>query len=399
VSRPDVALVTPYPPPGSRHEGRTGVASYAGNLVESLTAAGARVAVVAPAAPGVPARSHDGPVPVERPFRLGSPRAVPDALSAARATGAPVVHLQHELFLYGGPATVPGLLWGLNRLRAARTRTAVTLHHVLDPAMVDRDFVRLHRVSAPPAVARSGVAAIQTALSRLADAVIVHERPFAQRVPGAVVVPHGVEAVKPVCRAEARAALGLDERPVVLCFGFLAPYKGLEVALQAAERTQGAVSLVVAGGEHPRLAASGDDYAATLRARYGSVARFTGRVPEAEVSRWFSAADLALFLYPQAFSSSGALALALAHGTPFLLSPALADAVGAPALAIARDPAVLAEHLLWLAGAPDRLAALQRSVRGLAAERAWPVVAQRHLQLYEGLTRADRPARGRLRAA
>src|SRR3546814_5958070 len=57
----------------------------------------------------------------------------------------------------------------------------------------------------------------------LSDACIVHEEPFATAVPGTIVIPHGVEERATPSRDEARAALGLDDRLVVLCFGFLAP--------------------------------------------------------------------------------------------------------------------------------------------------------------------------------
>src|SRR5205085_6969731 len=122
---------------------------------------------------------------------------------------------------------------------------------------------------------------------------------FARVVENAVVVPHGVEAAAARDRAAARSELGLDDRFTALCFGFLAPYKGLELALDAAELAGDPVQLVIAGGEHPRLAASGDEYAEQLRARYGTSARFTGRVPEEQVGAWFAAADIALFPYPR----------------------------------------------------------------------------------------------------
>jgi hypothetical protein len=79
----------------------------------------------------------------------------------------------------------------------------------------------------------------------------------------------------------------------VLCFGFLAPYKGLEVALGASAALRDRVHLVVAGGEHPRLAEAGDSYAASLRERFGAHATFTGYVDDADVGDWFAAGDVA----------------------------------------------------------------------------------------------------------
>jgi glycosyltransferase involved in cell wall biosynthesis len=385
MARPDLALIAPFPALGERHGGWTGVASYSANLVAALVDAGARVTVLASDESGEPAVARDGALEVRRVWRRG-PAALPVAAAAALGTGAPVVHLQHELFLYGGAAAVPGIVPALAALRDRRS--LVTMHHVVDPRAVDADFTATHRVRAPAPVARAGVAAVQRAIRALADAVVVHEPSFAAVVPGAEVVPHGIEDAERADRESARAALGVTgDRLCALCFGYLAPYKGLEAALGAARLAGDRVELVIAGGEHPRLA---DDYAGRLRATAPPNARFTGFVPDADVPRWFAAADIALLPYPQPFASSGPLALALAHGTPVLLSDALARTTGAPSeLAVGTDPARIAARLHELAADPSERERLRTAAATLTTGRTWPEIARRHLDLY-GL--ADRPA-------
>ena len=295
------------------------------------------------------------------------------------------VHLQHETFLYGGASSVPGLLPALAAMRRSRARTVVTMHHVVSGG-IDASFTRLHRVAAPASLARAGLGGVRGTIRRLADRVIVHEPAFADAVRGATVVPHGVARPEPLTRADARVRLGCeDKRLTVLCFGFVAPYKGLEPALDAAATLADDVLLVVAGGEHPRLAAAGDPYGERLRATHPH-ARFTGYVPDAEVGAWFVAADVALFLYPRPVSTSGGLALAFAHRTPVLLSPELAATVSAPAALVApRDTRELAARLAALAaGRPSSLAALRTAVDELGRDRSWPAVARRHLEIYAG---------------
>jgi glycosyltransferase involved in cell wall biosynthesis len=401
VSTPDVCLISPYPPRGERHGGHSGVASYTANLAHALSDAGASVAVIAPRTDGEPERSADGPVRVARRFTCGGPGALPAAALAAAATRAPAVHLQHETFLYGGPPSVAGLAPALAGLRARRG-TVVTMHHVVDPRAVDGDFVALHRVDAPVALARAGLAAVRTAISRLAGAVVVHEPGFAGVVGGSRVVPHGVEpgvAAQPERVAAWRARHGLDDgRLTVLCFGFIAPYKGLELVLEAAGLTADAVHVVVAGGEHPRMSGPGG-YAEQLRDRHIGHATFTGRVDDADVAASFAAADLAAFLYPQPVSSSGALALALAHRTPMLVSPELARGAGLPDAVVApRDPLALAGRLGELAADRGRLDDLRDAARELLDGRTWPAVARAHLDLYEEVAHADSGPRRRLRA-
>jgi glycosyltransferase involved in cell wall biosynthesis len=394
---PDVALISPYPPAGERHGGWTGVAPYTANLAHALAERGAGVTVVAPSEDGEPAVADDGPVLVERPFERGA-GAVPAAVRAACRSGAGVVHLQHEAFLYGGPASVPGLVTGLTSLRRGGAGSVVTMHHVVDSRTVDRSFTRMHRVKAPPAIARAGLSAVGGAIGRLADRVIVHEPAFASAVRNSTVVPHGVESCATPPRDEARRRLGLD-RFTVLCFGFVAPYKGLEPALDAARVAGPSVELVVAGGEHPRLRESGDHYLAHLRDS-NPHARFTGFVPEVEVADWFAGADLALFLYPQPVATSGGVALALAHGTPFLMSPEMGATARAPkALIGSRNPAELASLLRVLASDAVALGRVRDAAYALSGERSWSAVAERHLDIYEEVSRADRNPRGRLRAA
>jgi hypothetical protein len=123
-------------------------------------------------------------------------------------------------------------------------------------------------------------------------------------------------------------------------------------------------------------------------------------VPDGEVGTWFSAADVALFPYPQPFSASGALALALAHETPVLLSPALARCVGAPSsLHAEMEPASLATQLDALAAHRAGLNDLAAWSRALRAGREWPSVAHRHIDTYEEVCDGQRPPRRRLRAA
>lgn len=375
---PDVALVAPYPPSGIRHGGESGVASYTANLASSLAGAGARVRVIADELPGEVSLSRDGPVVVDRCFRRG-PMAVPRATRAAARTGAQVIHLQLETFLYGGPSALPGLVASLATLRSVDPPTVVTLHQVVDPSDVDEEFTGLHGVGVPSPVARAGLAALQEAVGRLAARVVVHEPSFADVVPGATVIPHGIEPVGPDGdRTSARERLGV-EGFTALCFGFLAPYKGLEHVLEAAS-IGGPWRPVIAGGAHPR---HGAGYARRLRHAWQDTARFTGYVPDEDVADWFRAVDVALFCYPHPHASSGGLALALAHGTPFLVSPQLGRVIGAPSEAVVPlEAAAIDDRLRRLAAEHEAREELAAACAWLAEGRAWPAVARRHLELY-----------------
>lgn len=380
MSRDDVAIIAPYPRLGVRHGGHSGVASYSANLARALHASGADVTVVAPFERGEPTIGDDDGVQVRRAFRYG-PAAVAQAFRAARTTDAPVIHLQHELFLYGGAAAVPGLLAALATGRRHKRGTVVTMHQVVDPAAVTPAYTRMHRIGVPAPVARRGVQALQQGIRVLSDAVIVHEKSFADVLPGALTVPHGMEVAPRIDRHQARVRFGLDQRPVVLCFGFLAPYKGLEVVGEAARRLGSSVQVVFAGGPHPRLEAR-HGYAAQLKAKYGDHVRFPGYVRDEDVHDWFAVADIVVLPYPSPHASSGPLALAISHGTPVLASTQMARTCGLPQEVAFGDACELAHRLREVVDGAS-LRTTRDVVAGLRAERSWDAVARRHAQIYD----------------
>lgn len=389
----DITLISPYPEAGRRPS--SGVAWYTQGLAHALTEAGLGVTVVAPEAGRARTTEHDGRVRVDRRFPSGA-SGLMRAAGAAVANGTPVTHVQHETFLYGGPDSVPAMLMALGRLRRRNRGPVVTMHQVVAPESVDRAFTGMHRVGIPPAVARAGLSTVQSSISRLASRVIVHEEAFKKVLPSSVVLPLGSDTSPPPEPGTSRQAGDLRRRLdatgralVVLCFGFVAPYKGLEPALRAAELAGPRVKMIVAGAEHPRL--SGQGYLDGLRDRFGHAATFTGYVGDDDVGAWFDAADVVLLNYPKPFSSSGVLAQAIHHDVPVLLSPALARVVGFPAeTAAPDDPAGLARSLESLARERAQLGHLLDLTRRLGAGRSWAEVAERHIAIYEEVIDAQR---------
>lgn len=379
--RPDVALIGPYP---STREGRlvSGIASYTAHLARGLVCEGLAVEVVAPRLPGqAPAFDDDG-VLVHRSFDPGI-GGLPTAVRAATGLAPRVVHLQFDMRAYGGVAGAAGLLPALGRARKGAVPLVATMHQPVDAAVVDSahlDWIR----PVPPVLARMGIAGIQEAISRTASATIVHEEPSRRLVPRARLIPHGVAATTTGDRLAARRQFGIGaDEFVVLCFGWLSPAKNLELLLDAAELAGPAVSVVIAGGDYPLLRGS-IGYGDQLRDRYAGVTRFTGWVPDRHVPAWFAAADLAVFPYPRPFAASSGLALALAHGTPALLSPALARCAGAPSLMAAPlDPGALARRLTELAHDPASLGELRTWTNIMARDRQWETIARRHRLLYQ----------------
>lgn len=244
-----------------------------------------------------------------------------------------------------------------------------------------------------PREPRPGQLAAQRRLYERVDAVVVHSEHGRARLvdalgiePGNVhVIEHGAfEHLTRVPRARPLPdELAAVRKPVVLCFGLLRPYKGIDVLLDAWRELRADAELWIVG--MPRM-----DVAA-LRASAPASVRWVSRfVTDQEVAAYFERADLVVLPYRE-IDQSGVLFTALAFGAPLLLSDvggfAEVAAQGAAALVQPGDPVALAAALRRLLADPGERAALAAASRTAAAGRySWDAIATRHLELYGALT-------------
>ncbi len=249
-----------------------------------------------------------------------------------------------------------------------------------------------------PREPRKGQLTAQRRLYERMDAVVVHSEHGRGRLlelgidPGRVhVIPHGAFTHLGELPAGARAGgqvgeeadgLSIDtDMPVVLFFGLLRPYKGLDVLLDAWRGVAGAELWIVG---MPRM-----DIAPLLANAPPNV-RFVARfVPDAELPAYFNRADLVVLPYREA-DQSGVLYTALAFGKPLLLSdvggfPEVA-ATGAARTVPAGDPSALRVALQELLSDPPAL--VEMAARAAASQYSWDAIAQRTLALYHSLIAA-----------
>ncbi|MFP4596632.1 MAG: glycosyltransferase [Persicimonas sp.] len=149
-------------------------------------------------------------------------------------------------------------------------------------------------------------------------------------------------------RAEARQRYGVEARHLLLFFGLVRPYKGVDVLLEAASTLPDDIDweLIVAG----EIYGSEEDYRRQIeRLDLEERVRLENRyVPNEEVPVLFRAADACVLPYRQA-TGSGAANVALACGVPVLMSrlPTLEHAFADEAIEwfTPEDPAALADSL------------------------------------------------------
>jgi glycosyltransferase involved in cell wall biosynthesis len=244
-----------------------------------------------------------------------------------------------------------------------------------------------------PREPRPGQAQLQLRLLRRVDAVVVHSQYGRGQLVSRLGVPadkvhvihHGAfEHVAAGAPAPLPAPLDRVEGPVVLFFGLLRPYKGVQTLLRAWREVTGAELWVVG---RPMLEMG------PLRAAAPSNVRFVDRyVPEAEVQAYFRRADVVVLPYERTerFDQSGVLATALAFGNAVVLTdiggfPEVAS-TGAARLVAAGDADALREQLQSLVDDP---AARERLGEAAAAAAlgpySWDSAARRTIELYRTL--------------
>jgi len=351
--------------------------AYDHALCVALGRAGARVRLQTSHFPYGPVPSADGYERDERFYRRGGGGAgsrrrfaaklaqhVPDMLRYRRAAAkADVVHFQ---WLTVQPLDVHLL---------PRSRPLVlTAHDVL------------------PREPRRGQLAAQRRLYERVDSVVVHSEHGRGRLvdelgldPAKVhVIEHG--AFEHLTRVPGARPLPDElaavDKPVVLFFGLLRPYKGLAVLLDGWRELRPDAELWIVG--RPRMDVS------ALRASAPASVRWVSRyVGDEEVAAYFERADLVVLPYTD-IDQSGVLFSALAFGSPLLLSDVggfgEVAAQGAAALVAPGDASALAGELGRLLADPQERSRLAAGARRAATGRyGWDAIAQRHLELYREL--------------
>jgi len=395
---------------------RDGVADYTLRLAHALGDQVEPVLVTAGEVAGGPvlgeapdATRAFGPVVDLRGLGWGV-RALPAAARALRRVAPDVVHVQFAPSAFGFSPAV-GLL---PALLGRHVRWVTTLH----------EYGWWSWPSWPPTWAwrrvergrRRGSARWdrETLLlgPRSADLVVTnaeHAATVRRRLgiePHTIPLPPNVVPPPTGHRGDARASLrrrigGAPDDPVLVFFGFVHPVKGVRYlldALAALTADHPRLRLVVAGGftsqALPTAQAEAFRRELAQHARAVGVADrvlFTGHLPAAEVSRILLGADACVLPFTAGVTGrSGALAAALAHGVPTVVTaanppdPDLADGRTVVLARGVRDPAPLAAGIHRLLADANLRAAVGDGGRALVAERHWPAVAAAHLRLYQG---------------
>jgi glycosyltransferase involved in cell wall biosynthesis len=283
---------------------------------------------------------------------------------------------------------LPSVALLLGRLRRAKPDVV----HVQWLPLGRRDLVWARRLPGPRVLTAHNVlphsgeadADERRALYAAFDRIVVHTRGGAEQLAGfgvpaerVVRIPHGT--------FDTPTSIEPPTGRTLLFFGLIRRYKGLDILVRALADVPEA-KLVIAGDPLDPV-----EPIRALAAELGVADRIEwrlGYLQENEIERLMRESTLAVFPYRGGESASGALATALGHGRPAVVSDVLGELVeefGAGAVVPREDAGALAAGIRGLLDDP---AALERAFQGTEAARralSWDAIAEAHEQLYSGL--------------
>jgi glycosyltransferase involved in cell wall biosynthesis len=226
------------------------------------------------------------------------------------------------------------------------------------------------------------------------DAVVVHSEHGAARLHAELgldeerihVIPHGAfdYLTKLPEERPLPPELAEVEGPVVLFFGLLRPYKGVELLIQAFQNVEGAELWIVGMPRMPLEPLR--ELASEVRARVRFIPRF---VDDSEIPAFFRRADIVALPYRE-IDQSGVLYTALAFGKPIVVSAVGGfeeiAAQGAARAVPPNAPVELAAAIQELLDKPDERERLAAAARAAAAgPYSWDAIAEQTLTLYRAL--------------
>ena len=367
-----------------------GIATYSNDLAGAMLGVNPQLdyRVVAINDPG---DAFSYPPVVRQQLERESLASLRNVANYVNASGADVVSLQHEFGLWGGfdgEFIVPFL----DRLRVP---VVATLHAV---PLTTSTFNRVNRLRLLAEIAervRHVVVFLPDARDYLSDQIGIPARKLS-------VIPHGAPVFDRSRRAAARERLDVSQRTVLMTFGLLSRFKGIEDVIRALPSLVEAfpeLIYLVLGRPHPYEPA--DFYPGLQRLvaelNLDDHVRFVDRfLDDDELADALVATDVYLTPYRDlAQVSSGTLSFALSAGcccvsTPYVYARhALAAERGV--LVPPEDPIALANALRPLLTDTELRERYGRAAAVFGTALHWPEIGRTYLETLEAHARPPRP--------
>lgn len=393
-----VAIVSIYPPPMSKHAKSGGVASYTHNLVNSMPKNIIETVVFSNKLPDIESNYVENRIIIKRCWNKGIKYPLQIFFNIF-SSKVDIIHLQHEFFLYGNGISA-GLFPLLQLLlKLLNKPIIVTIHGVIPLSKLNEEFIEENKLNGNPFILKAGLYSLVKLIIKFSTCTIVHENKLKEILQDEYkcnsskiqVIPHGIEEREDSIESnKAKQMLGFQDKKIVLFFGYLTGYKGIELLIEAFDHLDDKDAvLIIAGGEHPRLKEeeSYKKYIGSLKKKAKDTGRnviFTGFVPEEKIAIYFSATDVVVCPYTVFMSSSGPLSLSMTYAKPFLVSESYKGVIKLEELIFRNDPKDLAEKIGMIINAKSSLKehALNYCMQ-MRKERLWSTITDKTYEVYQ----------------
>ncbi|MDD4569438.1 MAG: glycosyltransferase family 4 protein [Tepidanaerobacteraceae bacterium] len=217
-------------------------------------------------------------------------------------------------------------------------------------------------------------------------------------------IHHGVPIFKEKPRKDIKKVYGIDNRPLVLTFGFLGPGKGIELGIRAISYLKNKypdIIYLVAGETHPNLRKKmGEVYRESLVDLIQTLGvddniKFINKyLSLEELGEVLYMADVYLTPYPNRNQAvSGTLAYAIGCGRAIVSAPydysleVLSNGRGL--VASKADPEELASLIDMVQSNPQLKEQLEKKADKLGKTMSWPQVGKRYVNIIENVLQAN----------
>jgi len=304
-----------------------------------------------------------------------------------------LVHLQHEINMYGSFISIPLFLLIPLYLKIKRIKTIVTVHAVVSKKIIDADYSSMFtkKIKFPIWFQKLAYIIIYKSLGILSDTVIVHTNllkkiladEYKVKVSKIKVISHGVPDLKDSQRKD----------DYFFYFGYIAKRKGLEYVLNGYTKyykkyKNEAKNLILGGGF-----IKGQEYAKEeieniiTKLGLGEKVKLTGFLDEGQMNKYFKEAYAVVIPAKISISASGPLAQSFSYG-----KCVLASNIGNYPEEIENDrEGILVRNDNWEKAfeiTPEKVLNIEKNVVKKAKDRNWDKIGLMHKKVYESTTNA-----------
>jgi glycosyltransferase involved in cell wall biosynthesis len=301
-----LAIVSPFPP------SITGIGQYGYHVTRSLANSKRFSRITILAGSGQPGQrpNHLGRAEIDYCWQPDSLRARPAILSRLKQLRPDLIWFNLGASIFG-KSPLSNLSGLFTLMLAARTHpTVATLHELVELA-------DLRTLNAPGGILAPWGAHLLTRIATQADVICLTMQHYANWL-----TARGTECMYiPIGAYHEPELLPESGSRELLFFTTLAPYKGLELLLEAFTQLRRAFSqlrLTIAGTAHVRFPHYGQDLRAQFNGTQG--VRWLGQVAEDDVKELFRRSELVILPYAASTGSSSVLYQAATWGRPIVAS-------------------------------------------------------------------------------